>query len=325
MDASRMPGLDLTDVIRRGLAAGRRAPDGMLHPSSALVGSLRHAQLAVAGAPENPRPLVQDIRMQTGTMWHEWIERELRGLPVMSEVNLTPWMPPGWSGTADILVWNSEYGAFELHDVKTAKGESIPFVARDGAKKEHVWQVSAYWHAARRMLGKVGMRERAFVYYMPMNDTRRGSATPEPIIADFEPLPQAELTKVMVERAERTEAYLDSLPADYMGVVMHRDARLSEIFLTPELAPEIEMELRLERESGPLVIGDYQYRVVGNPHWSTMFCPYPVEICACSTQQKNTTIGVWARAQSDGRWYYMPREGMEHIEPPAPEEKEDGE
>ena len=65
----------------------------------------------------------------------------------MAEVNLTPWMPTGWSGTADWLFWHPEYEGFVLGDLKTSKGEAIKWKERDGMSEEHLWQLSAYWHA----------------------------------------------------------------------------------------------------------------------------------------------------------------------------------
>lgn len=320
------PSLDLTAIIGRMLARDRRNPDGMLHPSSSLVGSLRHAQLGVAGAPENPRALVQDIRMYTGTMWHERLEQELRGRLVATEVDLTPWMPVGWSGTADILAFSDDYEAWELIDLKTIKGEGIRFVAKDGAKDEHIWQVSAYWYACESRGGKgFPMRERAFVYYLPMNDAR-GKVRPEPVTADFEPMPKDELTKVMLERAEAADEYVGSLGPDYdrfigisaLGQEFPSGPSLTEAFVTDALAPEQPMLQSLDYYSSNSDEGIVELK--GKPHWSTMYCPYPDVLCSCN-QQKETTLGVYVVAP-DGGYTYRPVKGYEDVAPTIAPEKE---
>lgn len=52
------------------------------------------------------------------------------------------------------------------------------------------------------------------------------------------------------------------------------------------------------------------------PHWSTAYCPYPNELCDCSTQTTNK-IGHWY-IDSDHEDYplrYQPRKGYEEVEP----------
>jgi hypothetical protein len=57
----------------------------------------------------------------------------------------------GWaheaSGTADWVFWNADLGWFVLGDMKTIKGDGIAWIEKDGAKREHLWQLSCYWHA----------------------------------------------------------------------------------------------------------------------------------------------------------------------------------
>jgi hypothetical protein len=66
----------------------------------------------------------------------------------MQEVKLDRrWLPDGWSGTADWIFWNADLGGFVLGDLKTIKGDGITWIEKDGAKREHLWQLSAYWHA----------------------------------------------------------------------------------------------------------------------------------------------------------------------------------
>src|SRR3954447_13428749 len=49
-----------------------------------------------------------------------------------------PYMPEGWTGTADWVFWNRELGGFVLGDMKTIKGDGIAWVERDGVKREHL-------------------------------------------------------------------------------------------------------------------------------------------------------------------------------------------
>lgn len=68
----------------------------------------------------------------TGTMWHQWAHESLvaAGQPFMQEVRLDPWMPEGWSGTADWIFYVPERWAFKLRDMKTIKGDGLAWIAR---------------------------------------------------------------------------------------------------------------------------------------------------------------------------------------------------
>jgi len=57
-------------LLNNTLRGDRRPPDGKLHPSGDLIGSLRHAQLRAAGAPTIESEIVSDTRLMTGTQWH---------------------------------------------------------------------------------------------------------------------------------------------------------------------------------------------------------------------------------------------------------------
>src|SRR5689334_4455026 len=81
--------------VHRGSCRCDRPPDGKLHASSDLTGSLRHAQLRAAGAPERPRTITDEIVLMTGTLWHDLAHKALvaAGLAFMQEVKLDRWMP----------------------------------------------------------------------------------------------------------------------------------------------------------------------------------------------------------------------------------------
>lgn len=291
---------DLAEIIHAELDRLRRADDGMLHPSTHLNNPLRHAQLDMAGAPQKRNSLVSEITLMTGTMWHAWIGETLTrlGLPVMLEVNLTPWLPEGWAGTADIVVWNPALKAWVLVDVKTTKGESITWIERRGAKDDHILQTSAYWHALRRM--GLPMVKKVLVFYLPKNDTR-GDEPVMPVLVDFDPLPATTLGKLMKGRGKSITGYLESLE--------HRDEPPApddyDYWLTDALAPPAERE---QKVSFNRTSGMHEVKLV--PHWSAAYCPFPDELCWCNLHPKSEKIGEY---DSGGNYY--PRAGYEDIEP----------
>jgi len=241
-----------------------------------------------------------------GSLLHEDIHRILRktGVPYMAEVNMTPWLPAGWGGTADAFFWNPDLKAFVLADFKTSKGESMRYLIRDGAKVEHIKQASAYWHAARKMglplVKKIG------VYYLPKNDTRSKDDLIEPLLIDFEPLPVRELAKEMKYRHGRVSEYIDSLPPRLQSGAPTQQTydMLLPMYLTDALEPVQERQQKVYWDRNTDV---WELKLV--PHWSTMFCPFPRELCDCGSQG-TTKIGFY---DIDGTYYA--RTGYEDIEP----------
>jgi hypothetical protein len=289
--------LDLTEILRVELEKDQRDPDGLLHPSTHLAGSLRHVQLDIAGAPRQAQSLISMIRLKTGTFWHDFLTSRLikLGVPAMHEVNLTPWLPPGWAGTADFIPWHPEHKAFTLADYKTTKGEAMRFIRTGGPKDEHVLQTSTYWHALDAM--GIPLLKAIAVYYLPINDTTDRKEVIEPELVDFSPIPLAELTEEMTFRKARVDEYVGGLP-DLSGWNPHPPL---DLFLTGALEPEQPRIQKLKRTKD----GDYDVLLV--PHWSAAFCPFP-DLCGCS-EQGQTKIGFW----SQGEYYARP--GYEDIEP----------
>ena len=289
---------DLTEIIHAELEGARRAPDGLLHPSTHLAGPLRHAMLNAAGAPENRNPLTTEVALMTGTLWHQWIGDTLTrlGLPVMLEVKLDPWLPAGWAGTADIVAWNPQLKSWVLVDIKTTKGEGIRYIEQKGAKDEHILQASSYWHALRKM--GLPLAKKIGVYYLPKNGVSGRDV--RPILVDFDPVPVRELNAVMKGRGKSVTKYLESLPERPFAP----EPDEYDFWVTPELAPVDEREQRLfpDRASGTSEV-----RLV--PHWTAAFCPFPDELCDCSTLGQ-TKIGTY---DFDGT--YIPRTGYADIEP----------
>jgi hypothetical protein len=265
-----------------------------------LTGSLRHAQLDAVEAPKRPESLISQIRLMTGTLWHTWLHDAMRrlGVPYLAEVNLTPWMPPGWGGTADALIWNPDLKAFVLADFKTTKGEGMRYLGRDGAKEEHKAQTSLYWHAAKKM--GLPLAKAVAVFYLPMNDTRGKDEVIEPLLVDFAPIPARQLHGEAKRRQKRVDAYRESLPKPNP-----RPLELDE-YLTDALEPVQERTQRLyfDRDTET-----WDLKLVA--HWSAAFCPFPDGLCDCSAQPKQTKIGTY---DVDGVTYY-PRKGYEDVEP----------
>lgn len=289
--------MDLTSLLRTRLAESRRPPDGKLHPSGDLLGSLRHAQLRLAGAPTIESQIVSDTRLMTGTMWHSYLGEMLvgAGVPYMQEVKVTPGLPEGWSGTADAVFWNPDLRGFVLGDFKTIKGEGMKWVLKDGAKEEHIWQLSAYWWALYNM--GLPLVKGFAVWYLPQNDTTERDELIEPVLMECDPLPRDLLWGVMEDRWQACQDYLISL--DYF------DGAYSS-FVTDKLAPELDRVQKLYWNGKQKV---WDLKLV--PHWSAQFCPYPTELCGCSTQSSNK-VGHYTL---DGE--YVPRKGEEYedVEP----------
>lgn len=294
--------VDLTGILHSALRASVRPPDGLLHASSDLVGSLRHSMLHAAGAPRVESELISDVVLQTGTFWHRFFGEALvkEGVPFMQEVNVTPWLPEGWAGTADWIFWHPKYEAFVLGDLKTTKGEAFRFLWDEGAKLEHVWQLSAYWYALEKM--GLPLVTGVAVYYLPKNNTADKSERVEPILYEFEPLPHQEVSEVMESRWAATKEYLDSTWVNY-----GRDRE----WVTDSLAPPQDRVQKLWWDGKA---GVWNVKLV--PHWSAAYCPYPNELCDCS-EQGTEKIGHYKLPDLKGsdKPEYVPRKGYEHFKP----------
>jgi hypothetical protein len=285
--------VDLAGVLDSAIRGDRH--DGLLHPSTHLAGSLRHAQLDLAGAPKRERPFADQMTLQIGTLVHEFFHDALRtaGVPYMAEVGLGPWMPKGWNGTADAIVWNPDLRAFVLVDFKTTKGEALRFRKLSGASEDHILQTSIYWHALNKM--GLPLAKAIGVLYIPKNPAGENT---EPLMVDFDPIPWKTLVTRMNKRKKSVDGYLGTLPKPNP-----RPLTVDE-FVTDDLAPESEMTQKLYADKST---GDQVLKLV--PHYLTPYCPYEPPLCACS-EQRAVTIG---RFNDLGD--YTPRKGYEEILP----------
>lgn len=250
-----------------------------------------------------PTPIAQQLRLATGTMWHNRMHFALErtGIPFMQEVKLDRWLPEGWSGTADWLFYDDEAGGWVLGDMKTAKGEGIKWVVKDGAKTEHLWQLSAYWHA----LVEAGLpMVRGFaILYVPMNDTFDDEVI-EPVIADCAPLSKDVVEGEMARRWAMCEAYLEELPPNARAYAEALAGVDYSVFLTDKLAAPMAREQKVFWNGKQNV---FDLKLV--PHWSTDFCPFEADLCDCS-EQGVTKVGHYTVEGA-----YEPRKGFEAVEP----------
>lgn len=217
-------------------------------------------------------------------MWHRWFNRKFidQGMPVINEMRLTNWLPEGWSGIADWLVWDTDKRAFTLADLKTIKGEGLKWL-RGKPKEEHVWQLSAYYHALKE--AKFPLVREFMVIYLPMNDVPSEEISPK--IMNCTPLPKDVVWPIMEEKWARAKEYLATVD--------------KEQYVTDKLAEPTGRIQRLFRSGTK-----YDLKLI--PHWTSMFCPYDNSLCDCNTGGTNK-IGEYR----DGEYY--PRKGYEDIEP----------
>lgn len=304
---------DIDELLARTLLKDERPPDGKLHPSGALTGSLRHLQLEMAGAPTiaggsvDQFDIVSGMRSFVGTAVHHYFENVVfRGKPGMFEVKLDEWMLPGWSGTADWLLWDAERRAFVLGDLKTCKPGAIHHILTKGAKESHIWQISMYWHALYHM--GIPLVDGWCIYYLPYTQLlAREGAPVRPTLQVGYPLPWEAMKARAEYRQARVDEYLTSLPIGESRSVLAN-------YLTDALEPVQEREIRLtlnKQLKRPVIDAKL------HPNWSTEFCPFPTELCDCREQKVNK-IGHWDRDDA-GRMVYTPSKTAEPHTPPAPE------
>jgi hypothetical protein len=302
---------DLSALLYEELQSERRPNDHLLHASAHLEGSLRHAQLDVAGAPKIHESFVRGVPLWIGSLIHEDIHRMLRkrGVPYLAEVDVTPYLPEGWAGTLDALIWQPEAKAFALADFKTTKGAALRYIEERGAKSAHVLQTSAYYWAAKKM--GLPLTKEIGVLYVPKDEARDVEG---PLLVEFEPTPQKELHAEMKERLRRVNEYTASLDhytsgrySEYIGVVEdpRRIMDRLEGWITDALEPVQEREQVVKYDPKTET-----WDVLLKPHWSTAYCSFPDELCNCRTQGV-TKIGTY---DVDGVTYYA-RTGYEDIAP----------
>jgi hypothetical protein len=231
-------------------------------------------------------------------MWHDLIREYFvnEGLAVMGEVRLGQFLPEGWQGTADWLFWDFEKRCFVLGDLKTIKGEGMYWIERDGAKPEHIAQLSAYYWALRD--AGMPVRKGFWVCYLPMNPDSGGRVEKvEPTLVEVVPMDKDYLHGIMNERWVKTAEYMRSL----------YDRTSLDQFVTDALEPPTPREQQLIWDKKR---GICDLKLV--PSWKTKYCPYPNDLCDCS-EQGTTKIGHFEC--KEGVVKYVPRNGYENVVP----------
>lgn len=239
----------------------------------------------------------------TGTLWHSWAHEALvrTGMPFMQEVKLGRWMPEGWEGTADWIFWSDEYQAFVLGDMKTIKGDGITWIERDGAKTEHIWQLSCYWHALFDM--GLPLAKGFGVLYWPKDRGSRPDAHVTATVQECEPLDRATVYGAMESRWTATRRYLEQVHWDNNGDPPVFGGSPQD-WLNEHLADETE---RVQKVAWNPATKKFDLKLV--PHWSTAYCPFEPPLCECSLQGI-TKIGHY---HLDGS--YQARKGFDHHVP----------
>ncbi len=161
---------NIRTTLEQALHEGNRKPDGLLHCSKHTWWPLRFTQLEFAGHKMAQPELLDQITMLTGTLHHQYMEEALKKHSdkrfelVATEIDLTPHLPSGWTGTADWLFYDNQEDHCVLGDYKTIKPEGIQYL-NGQPKLEHVLQLSAYYYALEA--AGYTMAPNFFVFYLP--------------------------------------------------------------------------------------------------------------------------------------------------------------
>lgn len=176
---------DILEVITQGLDSGARPKDNLLHCSKHIWWPLRFSQLEMSGEHMEPPEFLDQINMLTGTLHHSWIQEHLKRSKdrwwelVATEIDLTPYLPEGWTGTADWVFYDKEADHCILGDYKTIKPEAVQYLT--GVKSDHLLQLSCY-NLGLTMAG-YNMAPELFVFYLPKNKVWTHSVAPQQLSA----------------------------------------------------------------------------------------------------------------------------------------------
>jgi hypothetical protein len=241
------------------------------------------------------------MRLITGTFFHELIHDQMRrkGIPHMPEVKLDYWLPAGWAGTADCLMWNAEHRAFALIDYKTIEGKGVYWIETQGAKEGHIWQLSAYLYAAEAM-GIPVFTDEGYVLYIPITESQVVTGTQGALMEVVKPLDKEALHNHMADIKSNVDEYLYSLQFEFRKWLPDSD----EEYLTEFLADPPAREQKLFWDKDKKI---FHVRLV--PPWGAKYCPYDEPLCTCSGL-KTEKIGEFSLERE-----YSPRDGYEEFTP----------
>lgn len=250
-----------------------KKPDGLLHPSTDLAGceiSMCHRHDPDVLTLEKSQASM--TRLLIGTLVHRWLEEQMTGsdwdgIEFQCEVDMTPGLPKGWAGTADVLVGQFGDGILSeaehtLMDFKTIAGSGLHFLDVSKPKFEQHMQVSAYWHAAEAMGFK--MNPRLCVLHIPVSAAQYKELQP-PIEQWMRPLPRAQVFGEMKRRSRMLKNYLAAKTAEQDGS-----------YLDDTLAPQPMARVQDTRFNKKLQLTEH----VEKDHWLVRFCDSSQ--CACA-------------------------------------------
>lgn len=267
----------IEDLIRED----EKPNDGLLHPSTHLGCEIAMCHDMDPDIPNKPKSYAQLMRLKTGTIWHEYLERKLKngewdGYEFITEAPATKGLPKGWAGTRDVLVGFlggggqiHEVGNFhQLTDFKTVQGSGLKFLT-DEPKPEHLRQTSAYyWSAVEE---GYNMGPEICVVHLPLSPAPYGvQIEAVPIAQWFEPMPKAEIFGEMRRRSKVVAAYLAAKKGDYLTEFMDHDP------FAPKQMP-MDPFTKTDKRSGMTKEG---YK----PNWLVKYCDSPV--CECKGQME---------------------------------------
>lgn len=209
------------------------------------------------------------INMQTGTLWHKQVEQWLKKDKnrwwelVASEVDLTPYLPNGWTGTADWVFYDKEADHCILGDLKTIKPEAVQHLS--GIKDDHLAQLSCYNYG----LTKAGytMAPELFVFYLPKNKIWTADVKPQ---------------------------QLSSVPIENIDVIMYSIKKNVDGFVSgvTKLAPMPDPVYKHSYNKLMNVFDVKQY-----PDWREAYtCPFDETLCPRTPIRK---VGHW---NSSRKW-----------------------
>lgn len=259
----------LINVIKEQTLSPRN--DGMLHFSSHLNHN-RHTALYwwYGYPPYQAQPWANTLPLLQGTSIHEQLHRlmEEHHKPYASEISILAedeGFTYPWTGTVDAYT-EDEDGRVWLLDYKTISGASLTFL--DGPKKEHIMQVSAYYHYGMPNVDKVG------ILYLPTSQDYKRQWH-EPIFYEVQPWPRNVL-----------DSHIRAVETD---ILIYESTRM----LPP--APQGDFRWKQNKRNK---CWELHYR----PHYATMYCPWKHlddDPCGCS-KIKATMVGTYKDGEIDG-------------------------
>lgn len=229
-------------VLREYLEGEQREPDGLLHPSTHLDGNVRHAYLDVRKHPHLPMTLSNILRLKSGTWWHDFLDQALKGTPTMRELDLGLWLPYGWAGTCDCLLYEPSTRRWRLKDYKTT--DNMAKKLEWGLPDTYRKQINAYWTAVNEM--GLDVEYECDVVMIPIAGDTNHTHT---FKVDVEH-PWDTITEMMVIHGMATNGVNGEMPP----------------------IPDDLIHLRRNRQG---------VSIHRQNHMSRLHCPFPSDVCGC--------------------------------------------